>query len=57
MAAHGVSIVEIAREGENWSVVLGSPYNRRISPSNTEMEVDGPAVGDARLKTQRRPDG
>ena len=57
MAAHGVSIVEIAREGEDWRVVLDSPYNRRISPGNTEMKVDGPAAGDARLKTSADPDG
>ncbi len=57
MAAHGVSIVEIAREGEDWRVVLDSPYNRRISPGNTEMKVDGPAAGDARLKTSADPTG
>ncbi len=57
MAAHGVSIVEIAREGEDWRVVLDSPYNRRISPGNTEMKVDGPAAGDPRLKTGADPSG
>ena len=57
MAAHGVSIVEIAREGEDWRVVLDSKYNRRISPDNTEMKVDGPAAGDERLKTSADPDG
>ena len=55
MAAHGVSIVEIAREGEDWRVVLDSTYNRRISPGNTEMTVDGPAAGDERLKTSADP--
>lgn len=50
MAAHGVSIVEIAREGAEWRVVLESPYNRRITP-NTPMTADGPAAGDRRLKT------
>ena len=57
MAAHGVSIVEIAREVEDWRVVLDSPYNRRISPGNTEMKVDGPAAGDERLKTSADPTG
>jgi uncharacterized protein len=57
MAAHGVSVVEIARDGEDWRVVPGSPYNRRISPGNTEMKVDGPAAGDARLKTSEDPSG
>ena len=34
MAAHGVTIVEIARDGHEWHVVLDSPYNRRISPAH-----------------------
>ena len=50
MAAHGVTIVEIAREGADWRVVLDSPYNRRITPG-TPMIADGPAAGDRRLKT------
>jgi secreted PhoX family phosphatase len=41
MAAHGVTIVEIAREGDRWRPVLDSTYNRRISPTNTMMTVDG----------------
>jgi len=50
MAAHGVTIVEVARARGRWHPVLDSPYNRRISPS-TPMTVDGPAAGDRRLKT------
>jgi secreted PhoX family phosphatase len=50
MAAHGVSIVEIARDGPDWRVVLDSRYNRRITPG-TKMMADGPAAGDRRLKT------
>ena len=56
MAAHGVTVVEIRREGEDWHVVLDSPYNRRISPSITAMSADGPA-GDVRLKTSADPSG
>ncbi|QPC44770.1 PhoX family phosphatase [Kaustia mangrovi] len=51
MAAHGVSIVEIALENGTWTPVLTSRFNRRISPLSTEMAVDGPAAGHARLKT------
>ncbi len=36
MAAHGVTIVEIVRDGDEWQVVRDSRYNRRISPL-TEM--------------------
>ena len=56
MAAHGVTIVEIVRDEQEWHVVRDSPYNRRISPL-TPMTADGPAAGDrpaARPKTIRR---
>jgi secreted PhoX family phosphatase len=56
MAAHGVTVVEIARDGEDWAVVLDSPYNRRISPL-TAMAVDGPAAGGKRLQTSNDPSG
>jgi secreted PhoX family phosphatase len=58
MAAHGVTIVEIVNVPDgNWRVVRDSPYNRRISPSNTAITVDGPAVGHDRLKTHADPTG
>ena len=55
-AAHGVSIVEIARQGGAWGVVTDSPYNRRITP-DTPMEITGPARGHALLKTAADPTG
>ncbi|MCA1296828.1 PhoX family protein [Stappia indica] len=58
MAAHGGSVFEIARDDAGkWSVVTGSKYNRRISMLDTEMTVDGPAAGHARLKTAADPEG
>ncbi|MGV1014051.1 MAG: PhoX family protein [Methyloceanibacter sp.] len=57
MAAHGVTIVEIALENGAWRPVLDSTYNRRISPLITAMSVDGPAAGHARLKTGPDPSG
>ncbi len=56
MAAHGGSIVEIARTNGKWHVVLDSPYNRRIT-AMTEMDIHGPAAGDARLRTEADPTG
>ena len=56
MAAHGVSIVEIALEGDRWQVIEASPMNRRISAS-TPMTVDGPAAGHPRLRTTLDPTG
>ncbi len=51
MAAHGVTIVEIAHEGDAWRPVLDSRYNRRITPLDTMIGVDGPAAGNDLLKT------
>jgi hypothetical protein len=59
LAAHGVGVVEIRRDtGSNaWSVVPGSPYNRRITTLASECRISGPAAGHPRLKTQGDPTG
>jgi secreted PhoX family phosphatase len=55
MAAHGGSVVEIARRDGRWSVVLDSPFNRRVMADNTPMQVTGPAAGHPRLATGQDP--
>ena len=57
MAAHGVTIVEVVREDGRWRPVLDSRYNRRISPLDTIIGVDGPARGHDRLRTNADPSG
>ncbi|MGD9739538.1 MAG: PhoX family phosphatase [Bauldia sp.] len=52
----GVNILEIAEGEDGWSVVVDSPYNRRIT-HNTPMSIEGPAAGHDLLKTEADPTG
>lgn len=42
MNLHGVSIVEMVREGNAWRYLVDSPFNRRLTPE-TKMLIAGPA--------------
>ncbi len=55
-AAHGVSVVEVARDGDSWRVVRPSAYGRRIT-AYTPMRVGGPAAGHPLLRTAQDPAG
>ena len=55
-AGHGVSIVEIAQSDARWSIVVDSPYNRRIT-ADTPMLITGPAAAHDLLKTEADPTG
>lgn len=58
MAAHGGSIIEIARSDDGqWAPVASSPFNRRITTNGTPMNISGPAAGHDRLKTSVDPTG
>ena len=58
MAAHGGTVVEIVKGDDGkWALVKDSALNRRISPLNTAMSIDGPAAGHDRLKTSADPTG
>lgn len=54
MAAHGLSVVEIKRDGNTgrWTPDTRSRYNRRIHTS-TRMELTGPAAGSPLLQSPR----
>jgi secreted PhoX family phosphatase len=51
MAAHGVTVVEVKRDGDDWVVVPDSKYNRRIT-AKTPMDIDGDAAGSPRMRTK-----
>jgi hypothetical protein len=56
-AAHGVSVVEFARDRSGrWAVVRNSRHARRIT-ADTDIDIAGPARGDPRLKTAADPQG
>ncbi|NDH62373.1 MAG: PhoX family phosphatase [Alphaproteobacteria bacterium] len=56
VAAHGGSVIEIARDSGGWKVVPDSKYARRIT-GTTPMDIAGPAAGHDKLKTSADPTG
>jgi secreted PhoX family phosphatase len=50
LEAVGGSVLEVRREGDRWSVVDGSKYNRRVT-GTTPCRVAGPAAGHPRMRT------
>jgi len=52
LAAHGISVVEVKRDGGKWQVVTDSTYNRRISLWQTECLMSGPVAGHDKVKTK-----
>ena len=56
-AAHGVSVIEIAKDKQGlWQRVYPSAYNRRLT-ANTPMVISGPAAGAQAMKTAQDPTG
>ena len=55
-AAHGLTVAEVHKVGENWEVIKDSDLNRRIT-ADTPMELTGPAAGHDLLKTTVDPAG
>jgi secreted PhoX family phosphatase len=56
VAIHGVGIVEVRKAGSNWEYVRDSAFNRRFT-ALTEMEISGPARGNALMVTRYSTDG
>ncbi|WP_372657085.1 PhoX family phosphatase [Hydrogenophaga sp.] len=53
---HGLSVVEMRREGGRWAYQPGSPYNRRVT-TLSQAAIHGPARGSEHLVTKYAPDG
>jgi len=57
VAIHGVAVVEVRKSSTGkWEYVKDSAFNRRLTPL-TEMEISGPARGNALLVTKYSPTG
>lgn len=48
---HGVSIIEVVRDGDAFQINKGSMFNRRITASSL-MDISGPARGDNLMQTR-----
>jgi uncharacterized protein len=55
-AIHGISVVEVRRGADTWATVQGSAFNRRLT-ALTDIDITGPARGDALLVTRWSSDG
>lgn len=56
VAAHGVTVVEIARQGSTYQIKRDSRYNRRITGA-TVFEISGPARRSPMMATAFSPSG
>jgi hypothetical protein len=56
IAAHGVSVLEVRLQGDEWRPQTGSRHTRRITGS-TPIEIAGPARGHPLLRTVADPGG
>ena len=54
--AHGVTVVEVAKNGVEFAYVRNSSLNRRVTPL-TPMEMSGPARDNALMRTKYSPTG
>ncbi len=56
VAAHGVTIIEITKQGSTYQLNKGSRYNRRITAA-TEFAISGPGKGSPMMATAFSPTG
>ncbi|WP_424968167.1 PhoX family protein [Dinoroseobacter sp. S375] len=51
-----ITVMEVTEGEDGWSVVVDSPFNRRLT-HNSPMRISGPAAGSDLLKTDADPEG
>jgi uncharacterized protein len=51
VALHGLSVVEVRKNGSKWEYAKDSSFNRRVTPL-TDVEISGPVRGNALLVTK-----
>ncbi|KFI05267.1 PhoX family phosphatase [Massilia sp. BSC265] len=56
MALHGLSVVEVRRNGAKWEYLKDSSFNRRVH-QQTEVEISGPVRGNALVVTKYSTNG
>ncbi|TXH91048.1 MAG: PhoX family phosphatase [Rhodoferax sp.] len=56
LAIHGLSVVEVQAQGQQWKYLPQSALNRRVT-AMTEVLLTGPAAGSAHMVTKYSPDG
>ncbi|WP_072620644.1 PhoX family protein [Spirulina major] len=54
--AHGVSIVEVVKQGNSYAINKGSRYNRRVTAA-TPCDLTGPVRGHQKMVTSYSPQG
>jgi len=56
MALHGLSVVEVRRNGAKWEYLKDSAFNRRVH-QQTDIEISGPVRGNALVVTKYSTNG
>ena len=56
-AIHGVSVVEVKNTSGKWATVPASAFNFRLTALSTNIQINGPARGNALMVTKYSTDG
>ncbi len=56
-AIHGISVVEVKKTADTWATVPASAFNFRLTALSDNIQLNGPARGNALLVTKYSADG